>query len=106
MLWLRVPSEAPRSPAGLEEASFSRPLSCHRFRSNEVRIWLSVIAYNLGNLWSRLVLPMRIENWSLTSLQQRLRREMATARLAVLTATLACALNILSPPNELSAPHS
>jgi len=33
---------------------------------------LSVIAYNLGNLWRRLVLPQRIENWSLTSLQQRL----------------------------------
>jgi hypothetical protein len=28
-------------------------LSCHRFRSNEVRLWLSVIAYNLGNLWRR-----------------------------------------------------
>jgi hypothetical protein len=47
-------------------------LSCHRFRSNEVRLWLSLIAYNLGNLWRRLVLPRRIENWSLTSLQQRL----------------------------------
>ncbi len=47
-------------------------LSCHRFRSNEVRLWLSVIAYNLGNLWRRLVLPKRIDNWSLTSLQQRL----------------------------------
>jgi hypothetical protein len=47
-------------------------LSCHRFRSNEVRLWLSLIAYNLGNLWRRLVLPARIGNWSLTSLQQRL----------------------------------
>ena len=47
-------------------------LSCHRLRSNEVRLWLSVIAYNLGNLWGRLVLPKRIEKWSLTSLQQRL----------------------------------
>ena len=47
-------------------------LSCHRFRSNEVRLWLSVIAYNLGNLWRRLVLPKGIETWSLTSLQQRL----------------------------------
>jgi len=47
-------------------------LSCHRFRSNEVRLWLSVLAYNLGNLWRRLVLPKKIENWSLTSLQQRL----------------------------------
>jgi len=25
-------------------------LICHRFRSNEVWLWLSVIAYNLGNL--------------------------------------------------------
>ena len=47
-------------------------LSCHRFRSNEVRLWLSLIAYNLGNLWRRLALPKRIEDWSLTRLQQRL----------------------------------
>jgi len=47
-------------------------LSCHRFRSNEVRLGLRVLAYNLGNLWRRLALPKRIENWSLTSLQQRL----------------------------------
>jgi hypothetical protein len=47
-------------------------LSCHRFRSNEVRLMLSLIAYNLGNLWRRLALPRRIEKWSLTSLQQRL----------------------------------
>ena len=47
-------------------------LSCHRFRSNEVRLWLTILAYNLGNLWRRLVLPQRIEKWSLTSLQQRL----------------------------------
>jgi hypothetical protein len=47
-------------------------LSCHRFRSSEVRLWRSVIAYNLANLWRRLVLPNRIGNWSLTSLQQRL----------------------------------
>ncbi len=47
-------------------------LSCHRFRSNEVRLALSLLAYNLGNLWRRLALPRQIENWSLTSLQQRL----------------------------------
>jgi hypothetical protein len=47
-------------------------LSCHRFRSNEVRLWLSLIAYNLGNLWRRLVLPRRIDGWSFTSVQQRL----------------------------------
>jgi hypothetical protein len=33
---------------------------------------LSLLAFNLGNLWLRLALPKRIENWSLTSLQQRL----------------------------------
>jgi hypothetical protein len=37
-----------------------------------VRLALSLLAYNLGNLWRRLALPKRIENWSLTSLQQRL----------------------------------
>jgi len=47
-------------------------LSRHRFRSNEVRLWLRVIAYNLGNVWRRLGLPQRIKKWSLTSLQQRL----------------------------------
>jgi hypothetical protein len=47
-------------------------LSCHRFREHEVRLPLSVIAYNLGNLWRRLAWPKRIDTWSLTSLQQRL----------------------------------
>ena len=47
-------------------------LSCHRFRSNQVRLALSLLAYNLDNLWRRLAVPKRIENWSLTSLQQRL----------------------------------
>jgi len=47
-------------------------LSCHRFRANEVRLLLGVIAYNLGNLLRRLVLPVTIQDWSLTSLQQRL----------------------------------
>jgi hypothetical protein len=46
--------------------------SCQRFRSNEVRLRLNVIAYNLGNLWHRLALPQPIGNWSLTSLQQGL----------------------------------
>ena len=46
-------------------------LSCHRFRSKEVRLGLTIIAYKLGNLWRR-GLPQRTGNWSLTSLQQRL----------------------------------
>jgi hypothetical protein len=47
-------------------------LSCHRFRANEVRLWLSVIAYNLGNLWRRLALPAPIGRCSLTALQRRI----------------------------------
>jgi hypothetical protein len=39
---------------------------------HEVRLLLGVIAYNLGNLVRRLVLPVAIQNWSLASLQQRL----------------------------------
>ena len=34
---------------------------------------LGVIAYNLGNLLRRLVLPVSVQDWSLTSLQQRIR---------------------------------
>jgi hypothetical protein len=35
-----------------------------------VRLVLSLLAYNLGNLWRRLVLPQQIEKWSVTSIQQ------------------------------------
>jgi len=38
---------------GKQAVKMTRP-SCHRFRSNEVRLWLSLIAYYLGNLWRRL----------------------------------------------------
>ena len=55
---------------GKQAAHWTR-LSCHRFRVNEVRLQLSVLAYNLGNLCRRLVLPKRTDTWSLTSLQQR-----------------------------------
>ena len=43
-----------------------------RLAINEVRLLLGVIAYNLGNLLRRLGLPVAIQSWSLTSLQQRL----------------------------------
>ncbi len=55
-----------------KQATHWTRLSCHRFRANEVRLQLSVLAYNLGNLWRKLILPPRIKRWSLTSLQQRL----------------------------------
>ncbi len=37
-----------------------------------MRLHLSVLAYNLANLWRQLGLPQRIKSWWLTSLQQRL----------------------------------
>jgi hypothetical protein len=40
--------------------------------SATVQLWLSVIAYSLGNLWRPLALAARVDSWSLTSLQQRL----------------------------------
>jgi hypothetical protein len=41
-------------------------------QANEVRLLLGVIAYNLGNLLRRTVLPVAIQRWALTSVQQRL----------------------------------
>ena len=40
--------------------------SCHRFRPSQMRLVLSLLAYNLENLARRLALPKRIENCSLT----------------------------------------
>src|ERR687895_2237073 len=47
-------------------------LSCHKFVANQVRLWLFILAYNLGNLMRRLALPEAIKHWTLTSLQTRL----------------------------------
>jgi hypothetical protein len=55
-----------------KQATHWTRLSCHRFRTNGASLQLRVRAYNLGNLWRRLVLPKSIGSWSLTSLQQRL----------------------------------
>jgi hypothetical protein len=46
----------------------------HRLRVNEVRLRLSMLSYNLGNLWHRFGLPQRIKSWLLTSIQRRLMR--------------------------------
>jgi hypothetical protein len=56
-----------RQAGGEADAAELPPL-----RANEVRLWLSVIAYNLGNLWRRLALPTRVDTRRLTNLQQRL----------------------------------
>ena len=47
-------------------------LSCKRFVSNQVRLWLFVLEYNLGNFLRRLVLPGKIKHWSLRSLLTKL----------------------------------
>jgi len=47
-------------------------LNCHRFRSNEVRLWLSVIAYNLGTCGGGWCCRRESAHGRLTSLQQRL----------------------------------
>jgi Transposase DDE domain group 1 len=47
-------------------------LSCHKFVANQVRLWLFILAYNLGNFMRRLALPEAMKHWSLSSLQTRL----------------------------------
>jgi hypothetical protein len=47
-------------------------LSCHRFVANHVRLWLFVLAYNLGKFLRRPGLPRAVKEWSLRSLQVKL----------------------------------
>jgi hypothetical protein len=47
-------------------------LSCRHFVSNQVRLGLFVLAYNLANFLRRLVLPRKIKHWSLRTLLVKL----------------------------------
>ena len=47
-------------------------LSCRRFDHNAVRLQLHALAYNLGNFMRTLALPGAVEQWSLTSLREKL----------------------------------
>jgi len=47
-------------------------LSCHDFVDNQVRLQLFALAYNLGNFLRRLALPKSVEEWSLTTLREKL----------------------------------
>ena len=47
-------------------------LSCCKFRHNAVRLQLHALAYNLGNFMRTLVLPDAVEQWSLTTLREKL----------------------------------
>jgi hypothetical protein len=47
-------------------------LSCRTFLANAVRLQLHALAYNLGNFLRTLVTPGGIEDWTLTSLREKL----------------------------------
>jgi len=47
-------------------------LSCTRFTSNQVRLGLFVLAYNLGNFMRRFAPPKDVSHWSLRSIQLKL----------------------------------
>ena len=47
-------------------------LSCTKFASNQVRLGLFVLAYNLGNFLRRFALPKEVSHWSLRSIQLKL----------------------------------
>ena len=47
-------------------------LSCRSFVANAVRLQLHALAYNLGNFMRTLALPQAVEQWSLTTLREKL----------------------------------
>ena len=47
-------------------------LSCRKFRDNEVRLQLHVLACNLANFMRTLALSKEVEHWSLTTLREKL----------------------------------
>ena len=47
-------------------------LSCRSFAANAVRLQLHALAYNLGNFLRTLATPDPIQDWSLTSLKEKL----------------------------------
>ncbi len=49
-------------------------LSCHDFVDNQVRVQLFALAYNLGNFLRRLVLPVPLKQWTLTTMREKLNR--------------------------------
>ncbi len=56
---------------GKHALSWTR-LSCSRFASNQVRLALFVLAYNLANFFQRFALPREVSAWSLRSIQLKL----------------------------------
>ena len=46
-------------------------LSCWTMKANAVRLQLHVLAYNLSNFLRTLALPEEMENWSLTTIREK-----------------------------------
>ena len=46
-------------------------LSCRSMQANAVRLQLHALAYNMANFFRTLVLPDEIEQWSLTTLREK-----------------------------------
>ena len=47
-------------------------LSCRSFAANAVRLQLHALAYNLANFMRTLALPSAVQQWSLTTLREKL----------------------------------
>lgn len=47
-------------------------LSCHDFKDNQVRLFLFILADNLGNFLRQTVLPRSVQHWTLTTLKEKL----------------------------------
>ena len=67
-----VSSARPRSIKEDKNAIKWTRLPCRKFRHNAVRLQLHALAYNLGNFMRTLVLPDAVEQWSLTTLREKL----------------------------------
>ena len=62
-------------PRGIKEGKNAikwTRLSCRSLRNNAVRLQLHALAYNLGNFMRTLALPDAVEQWSLTTLREKL----------------------------------
>jgi hypothetical protein len=47
-------------------------MSCRTFAANAMRLQLHALAYNLGNFMQTLAMPKVAQQWSLTSLREKL----------------------------------
>ena len=77
-LGLRVGSPAFGREAQLDNAELAKHairwtrLSCRKFARNAVRLQFHALAYNLGNFLRTLALPDAVQQWSMTTLRDRL----------------------------------